>query len=304
MSSILNFDQMFTHLRQLGRIVRIAVVDGIDASTIEALQRALSGGFAKVLFVGKCPDLEEHPTLGLHPDRVVHVPERQGLNAAETAVALIREGEADFLMKGLIHTSELLRAVLHKEHGLLPQGEVLTHIAVSQTQTHGKLLFFTDSAVLPEPNEAQRERQIDYAVAVTKAFGIPTPRIALTHFTEEVSEKFPLTLHYRQLAERARRGEWGNVIVDGPLDVRTSVDPVALAVKGITSPIEGRADVLIFPNLEAGNTFYKTLSFFGSAPIAGILCGAKCPVVVNSRGDDASSKFYSLAFAATVVAQS
>lgn len=303
MSSILNFDQMFARLRESERLVRIAVVDGIDASTIDALHRALVGGFAKIIFVGKCPDFDNYPDFRLHPDRVAHVAEQDGLNASETAVALVRDGEADFLMKGLVHTSELLRAVLHKERGLLPQGEVLTHIAVSQAQTYGKLLFFTDSAVLPEPTDAQRERQVDYAVSVARAFGISTPRIALTHFTEEVSEKFPRTLHYRQIAERARRGEWGEAIIDGPLDVRTSVDPVALAVKGISSPIEGRADVLIFPNLEAGNTFYKTLSFFGSAPIAGMLCGAKCPVVVNSRGDDGNSKFYSLAFAAIVVAQ-
>lgn len=302
MTPILSFEEMFSRLKTAGTKVRVAVVDGIDASTVEALHRAVACGFAAVVFVGKRPDLAGFPAFHTAASLVSYEAPQEGKTAAETAVALIRAGKADFLMKGLLHTSELLRAVLHKEHGLLPAGEVLTHIAVAQTEKYHKLLFFTDSAVIPVPTDEQREQQLVYAIDVAQAFGIVEPRIAMLHFSEEVSEKFPLTLHYRKIVAAQQRGEYGAALIDGPLDLRTAVDPVALAVKGIASPIEGKADVLLFPTLEAGNGFYKTLSYFGGATIAGTLCGTTCPVVVNSRGDDSDSKFYSLALAATVVA--
>lgn len=300
MAAISNFEQLVARLSETGKRQRIAVVDGIDASTINALQRAVASGFASVIFVGKAPELNRYTEFQRFAEHVSLVAPADGMSAAETAVALVRERKADVLMKGLIHTSDLLRAVLNKERGILPKGEILTHIACAQVPAYDKLLFFTDSAVMPLPTDEQRERQVEYAVGVTRAFGIEQPRLSLIHFTEEVSEKFPITAHYRHLVEEAKHGRWGNAIIDGPLDVRTSVDPVALSVKGIDSPIQGRADVLIMPNLETGNAFYKTLSFFGSARIAGTLCGPTCPVILSSRGDDSDSKFFSLAFASLV----
>ena len=204
-------------------------------------------------------------------------------------------------MKGLIHTDNLLRAVLDKEHGLLPQGRVLTHVAVAEVPGFPRLLFYTDAAVIPVPSRGQREEQVRYLDRVCRAFGIDRPRIALVHFTEKASEKFPCTMDYRLLAEASARGEWGGTVIDGPLDVRTAVDPVALATKGIPSPLQGGADALVFPDLEAANAFYKTLSFFARARQAGMLQGTVCPVVVSSRGDDTETKFLSLAAAACTI---
>jgi phosphate acetyltransferase/phosphate butyryltransferase len=217
--------------------------------------------------------------------------------AARTAVQMIREGKADILMKGLINTDTLLHAILDKEHGLLPKGKVLTHLAVVQIPTYNKLLFFSDAAVIPRPSLQQRIEMIWYAIHTCRDFGIKQPRIALIHFSEKVSAKFQNSLDYVNLVELAEAGEFGDVIIDGPLDVKSACEESAADIKGIVSPINGQADVLIFPNIEAGNTFYKTVSLFAKAEMAGLLQGPICPVVLPSRSDSGLSKYYSIAMA-------
>lgn len=300
MNYIQSFEAMVAHLSAGGCRRRIAVTCGYDESTLQAVGRALAGGFAHVLFVGDAERVRSHAALTPFAEHIEYViPESdEPAAAAAAAVRLVREGKADILMKGLISTDVLLRAVLNKEAGLLPPGSVLTHMAVAQVPGRGKLLFFTDSAVIPYPTPEQRAAQVGYAIRMCRAFGLEEPRVALIHCSEHVSEKFPHTLTYAELARRARAGEWGRAIVDGPLDVRTSIDPVALRTKGIDSPIEGCADVLVFPDIEAGNTFYKTVTYLTGSDVAGILCGTTCPVILPSRGDSAADKYYSLAFAA------
>lgn len=302
MKPIANFSELISHLDSSGKRQRVAVISGVDDSTLYALHRALDAGFISVVFVGQVPCLDEHPEFRPFEQYIEFRPAEGEDAAAALAVSLVRSGEADFLMKGLIHTDNLLHAVLHKEKGLLPRGEVLTHVAVAETAAYNKLLFFSDPAVMPVPARKQREAQVRYIIRICHAFGIATPRIALIHFTEKVSEKFPCTIDYQDLAQESRAGRWGTAIIDGPLDVRTSVDPEAMRVKGIDSPIAGRADALVFPDLEAANAFYKTLSFFANAEQAGMLLGTVCPVVVSSRGDDGKSKFFSLAMASVVSA--
>ena len=217
--------------------------------------------------------------------------------AAQEGVALVREGHADVLMKGIINTDNLLRAVLNKEHGLLPQGNVLSHITVAQIPTYNKLLFFSDAAVIPRPTLAQFEAMLKYDLEVCRRLGISEPRVALIHCTEKINEKFPHTLDYAVLKERAASGAYGSMFLDGPMDVKTACDAHSGEVKGISSPVVGHADLLIFPNIESGNTFYKTVSLFGDANMAGMLRGTIAPVVVPSRADSGNSKYYSLALA-------
>ena len=217
--------------------------------------------------------------------------------AARQAVRIVREGGADILMKGIINTDNLLHAILDKEKGLLPKGKVLTHLAVMQIPTYNKLLFFSDAAVIPRPTLQQRIEMIWYAIHTCHSFGIEQPRISLIHCTEKVSAKFPHSLDYVNIVELAEAGEFGNVIIDGPLDVRTSCEQASGNIKGIVSPINGQADVLIFPNIESGNTFYKSVSLFANADMAGLLQGPVCPVVLPSRSDSGLSKYYSMAMA-------
>ena len=210
---------------------------------------------------------------------------------------IVREGGADILMKGIINTDNLLHAILDKEKGLLPKGKILTHLAVMQIPTYDKLLFFSDAAVIPRPTLQQRIEMIWYAICTCRHFGIEQPRVALIHCTEKVSAKFPHSLDYVNIVELAEAGEFGNVIIDGPLDVRTACEQASGDIKGIVSPINGQADVLIFPNIESGNAFYKSVSLFAKAEMAGLLQGPICPVVLPSRSDSGLSKYYSIAMA-------
>ena len=300
MQTIQNFSEMVRHLSASGEKITIAVACGDDESTLQAVTRALASGFARAIFVGDASVPRAYAPMQDYAELVEFVePETaEPAAAAALAVRLVREGRAGILMKGLISTDVLLRAVLNKAEGLLPPGQVLTHLAVAQIPGRDRLLFFTDAAVIPYPTAEQRAAQIGYVASVCRKFGIAQPRISLIHCSEHVSEKFPHTLTYADLSHRASEGEWGPAIVDGPLDVRTSIDPVALHIKGIPSPLEGQADALIFPNIEAGNTFYKTITFLTASDVAGTLCGTTCPVILPSRGDSAQDKYFSLAFAA------
>ncbi len=272
---IRNFEDLRDRQRQCGARHRIAAVCAHDDASREALQRIEQEGIATVVDVN-APQPED---------------------AAAQAVAMIRRGEADVLMKGLIGTDQLLRAVLNKESGLLPPGHVLTHLAVADIARYPKLLFFTDAAVIPYPTHEQRIEQVRYAVRVCHHMGIDEPRIALTHCAEHGGKAFPFVDGYADIIRQAQQGTFGRCLVDGPMDIKTACSPEALAAKRMTSSLEGKADVLIMPDIEAGNTFYKTLSFFADARTAGMLCGAQCPVVLPSRGDDCEAKYNSMLFA-------
>lgn len=298
MQSITSFQQLTAHLQQIRRRRRLAVVCADDASTAGAVARAVSEGFAEAIFVGNPEGVKSHACIeSLPAEHVSYVPCTSHAEAAERAVRLVREGGADVLVKGLLHTETLLHAVLNKEWGILPRGRVLTHIAAAEIPAYSKLLFFTDAAVIPYPTHEQRLQQVAYMARLVRAFGVDEPRLSLVHCAETVNEKFPHTLGYADIKQRASQGEWGRLRIDGPLDLRTSCDPIALKIKGIDSPLEGCSDGLILPDIEAGNVLYKALPLFASARMAGTLQGTTAPVVLPSRGDDLEAKFHSLALA-------
>ena len=294
MEPIRNFDQLTEHLKTLNRRKRIAVVCANDPNTEYAIARALDEGIAEFLMIGDSAILQKYPTLQKYPDYVKTIHIEDPDEAAREAVRIVREGGADILMKGIINTDNLLHAILDKEKGLLPKGKILTHLAVMQIPTYDKLLFFS---VIPRPTLQQRIEMVWYAICTCRRFGIEQPRISLIHCTEKVSAKFPHSLDYVNIVELAEAGEFGNVIIDGPLDVRTSCEQASGDIKGIVSPINGQADVLIFPNIESANAFYKSVSLFAKADMAGLLQGPICPVVLPSRSDSGLSKYYSIAMA-------
>lgn len=277
MTPIRTMNDMTRFLQERGDRKRVAVVCASDAATRYAVEKGREMGFVEPLYVDG-PDRDE---------------------CARRAVAMVRNGEADILMKGLINTDNLLRAILHKDTGILRPGRVLTHIAVAEIPKYDRLLFFTDAAVIPVPTSEQRRQQIDYVNYACHALGISEPRIALIHCAEKVSERiFPYTKDYLAIIAEAQTGRFGRCIIDGPLDLKTSLDQVSLHEKGIHSVIDGRADALIFPDIVAGNVFYKTLTLFAYAKTAGVLQGTTAPCVVSSRSDSPESKYYSLALAA------
>ena len=224
MEPIRSFDQLTSHLKSLNKRKRIAVVCANDPNTEYAIARSLEEGIAEFLMIGDSAILEKYPTLKKYPQyvRTVHIEDPD--EAAREAVRIVREGGADILMKGIINTDNLLHAILDKEKGLLPKGKILTHLAVMQIPTYDKLLFFSDAAVIPRPTLQQRIEMIWYAIHTCRHFGIEQPRISLIHCTEKVSAKFPHSLDYVNIVELAEAGEFGNVIIDGPLDVKTSCE--------------------------------------------------------------------------------
>lgn len=297
MKPIRSFNELTAHLQTIKKRKRIAVVCANDPNTEYAIARALSEGIAEFLMIGDSAILQKYPTLQQYPDLVSAIHIEDSDEAAREAVRIVREGGADILMKGIINTDNLLHAILDKEKGLLPKGKILTHLAVMQIPAYDKLLFFSDAAVIPRPTLQQRIEMIWYAIHTCHHFGIEQPRISLIHCTEKVSAKFPHSLDYVNIVELAEAGEFGNVIIDGPLDVRTSCERASGDIKGIVSPVDGQADVLIFPNIESGNAFYKSVSLFAHAEMAGLLQGPICPVVLPSRSDSGLSKYYSIAMA-------
>ena len=298
MNPIQNFRQLTSYLKSLNHRKRVAVVCPHDPHTEYAVKRALEEGFAEFLLVADKRYVHRAEVIRDEYPSFVKVYEADNMDvAARKAVELIRSGEADVLMKGIINTDNLLKAVLDKEKGLLPKGRVLTHITLAQIPAYPKFIFFSDSAVIPRPTYEQFRAMILYAVSVCHHCGLEEPRVALIHCSEKVNEKFPHTLDYVKLKADAVDGVFGQMQLDGPMDVKTACDLHSGDIKGLSSPVVGNADVLIFPNIESGNTFYKAVSLFARADMAGILQGTVCPVVVTSRSDSSLSKYYSLALA-------
>lgn len=295
---IRSFEDLVNSLHHSGSKKRVAVVCPADGHTEYVVKRSLQEGIADFLFVnsGKCkPEFEE--LFKVYPENIKIYETESPDDAAQKAVELVRNGDADVLMKGTINTDNLLRAVLNKEHGLLESGRVLSHISVAQIPSYGKFIVFTDAAVIPAPTLEQFDSMLRYAIGVCRNMGVECPKVALLHCTEKVSGKFPHTLSYMELIKRAEEGAYGDVCISGPMDVKTACDAESGKVKGISSPVVGDADILIFPNIESGNVFYKTITLFGKADIAGMLSGTTAPVVVASRADSNESKYYSLALA-------
>ena len=299
METIRSFEDMVVHLAQRGGRKRVAIVWAADQYSQESVIRALQVGFIDAIFVGCQKEVEGNPRLMKYENHIEFVEAADRDEAARISVRMVREGKADILMKGLINTDNLLHVVLDKETGILPRGNVLTHITASQLPEYDKMLFFTDSAVIPYPTQEQRIQQIRYMVYVCHALGIEEPKISLIHCTEKVNEKyFPFTLGYKEIINMAENGDFGRCIIDGPLDLKTSVSPESMRIKGINSPIGGEADALIFPDIEAANVFYKSITLFLGVETAGVLQGTMAPVVLPSRSDSKLCKFYSLALAA------
>ena len=298
MNTIKNFDELLAHLKENNVKKRVAVVWAADEKTPAACAQALEAGFIEAIFVGCEEKLKANEALKPFAASMSFVDATDADDAAAKAVALVREDKADVLMKGLINTDNLLRAVLNKETGILPKGNVLTHAAVASIPSYHKFLIFTDAAVIPYPNREQRVEMVKYMSNVARNFGIEVPKVALIHCTEKVNGKhFPFTEDYPVIIDMANKGELGKCIVDGPLDAKCACSLHAMEAKGLTSPLQGDSDVLIMPDIEAGNVFYKAITAFTDTKLAVGLQGTSCPVTLTSRSDSAETKYNSLAMA-------
>ena len=281
----------------------MAVANAVDSHTLDAVLRSVDLGIIEAFLIGDVASIES-PHLfedhNLSPFiHIIDIPEVQ--EATLEAVRMVRLGEADILMKGLVNTDVLLRAILDKEKGLLPPGKVLTFNAAMEIPTYHKLIFFSDPVVIPSPDLVQRTAMIKYSIEMAKKFGIPKPKIALIHATEVANPKIRYMQDYLDIMQMWRNGEFGDVIMDGPLDIFLALDKERGAIKNVPTPVLGDADILIFPNFECANCFYKGLSLFAGAEMGGLLQGTTKPVVLTSRSESIDSKFYSIAMACVIV---
>ena len=294
------FDQIFEELRGRGSKKRMVAAWGVDSHTVAAAGKAVEAGLADVTLVGDealiakaC--LEEGIDASVFT--IVHNPDE--MSSVSQAVQMIREGQGDFLMKGLCSTDKFLRAILNKETGLLPPKGTLTHCGVLEIPQYHKLLFVGDVAVIPAPDFKQKQVIMDYLVKTAKAVGVETPKVAVIAATEQVLPSQPATIEAAMLAKMADRGQVKGCIVDGPLALDVAIDQESVEIKGLVSPVAGDADCLLFPNIESGNVFYKVNSkLVPDVRQAGILVGAKVPCVLSSRADSIDTKLNSIASAA------
>ena len=209
---------------------------------------------------------------------------------------LVREGEGDLLMKGLCSTDKFLRAILHKENGLLPPKGLLCHVGVLENPRYHKLIFMGDMAVIPLPDFRQKVQITGHIAAVARSFGIERPKIAFIAATEQMLDTMPACMDGAMLAKMCDRGQIRGCIGDGPLAIDVALDRESAAIKQLDSPVAGDADGLLFPNLESSNVFWKTNSKLADGvQQAGMLVGAKVPCVLASRADDMQTKLNSIA---------
>lgn len=298
MVAIDDFKHIINTLKAQNRPRRLAIAWAEDEITRNAVAQALAAGIVTPTFVGCRQQVEADEVLKPYADKIEIIDAADGDDAAAKAVELVRQGKADVIMKGMINTDNLLRAVLNKEHGILTKGTVMTHITAIEIPSHDKIILFTDAAVIPYPTPDQLRAQVKYIVDLAHRLGVEEPKVALIHCSEKVDAKhFPHTQAYVDICEMARNGEFGRCIVDGPYDVKVACNTAAMKKKHIESPVNGQADALVFPDIQAGNVFYKTLTLWAGANTGGVVVGPQVPLVVPSRGDSPVSKFNSIALA-------
>lgn len=295
MTAITKLDDLLAGLRGAPP-KRLAVAAGHDPHTLEAAMRAAGEGIALVTLVADARRLAEMAKdLGPLPAGVTVIDEPDPLLAARRAVALVRGGQADVLMKGLVPTSDYMKCILDRETGLLPPGRVLSHVTVLEMPALPRLLFVADVAIIPQPDVATKLQIIEYCLHAARSFGIVRPRVALVTATEKVSAKMPATVEADEIRRLAADGRFGDAIIDGPLALDVALSPEACRIKELDSPVGGLADILVFPNIEAGNVFYKAVTHLAGARVAAAVVGTTAPCVLTSRADNEESKLFSIA---------
>jgi len=226
--------------------------------------------------------------------RMMTIHEPDVRTAAKKAMELVAMGHAQLAMKGKVETGDFLRAALDRETGLR-LGKLLTHVGIFEIPDFDRLLFVSDAGVVVAPTIEQKIEIVRNAIEVAQALGIEQPKVAILAATEMVNPKIPNTLDAANLSKMAERGQIKGGIVDGPLALDNAISSESSEIKGITSPVAGHADILILPDIEAGNVLAKAITYFAHGRMAGVVVGARCPLIVASRSDPHETKLVSMA---------
>lgn len=293
---IKNFDEVIERVKANG-IKKVAVAVAQDEPVLEAIRDAKKMGIADAVLVGDRAKIEEvAKQIDLDLSQFEVVDEANVALAAKKAVELVSSGKADMVMKGLVDTATFLKAVLDKEKGLRT-GKVLSHVAVFDIPALQRIILLTDAAMNIAPDLMTKKQILENAVGIAKGIGIEIPKVAVVAAVEVVNPDMQPTLDAAVLSKMNDRGQIKGCIVDGPFAIDNAISEEAAAHKGINSPVAGKADIILVPNIETGNVMYKTLTYTASAKNGGILAGAAAPVILTSRADSHESKMYSIALA-------
>lgn len=279
---------------------KIAVAFAQDEDVLKAVKEAVNEKICEPILIGdkeKIIDISKEINFDLSNTEIID--EKDGTLACRKAVSLVSSGKAQIVMKGLIDTSIILKAVLDKEIGLRT-GNVLSHAAVFSVDTYHKFFIVTDAAMSIAPTADEKRQIIENAVSISRALGAKVPKVAVICAKEKVNPKMQATLDAAELVEMQKNGKMEGCIVEGPYALDNAISKEAAELKGIKGEAAGDADILLMPDIEAGNILYKALTYLANADNAGIILGAKAPIVLTSRADSDKAKLNSIALSVLV----
>ncbi|WP_036221212.1 bifunctional enoyl-CoA hydratase/phosphate acetyltransferase [Mesoaciditoga lauensis] len=291
-----NFSEMFDAIRK-SPTRKIVLVGAEDLEGIKAVNEAAENGIVDAILVGKGKEVEDNlKKLGISGKfEIVNADDSQ--QAAETGVKLVSNGKADLLMKGLIKTSILLKAVLNPEWGLR-SGKLLSHLVIAEAKDYDRFIGITDGGMIIRPTFEQKVEIIKNAVGFFHKMGNDNPKVACIAAVEVVNPDMPETVEAAQLAAMWKRKQITGCVIDGPLGFDNAIDPRAAKVKHVEGEVAGNADILLVPDIHSGNFLGKSMDYCAHYTIGGIVLGAKAPIVIVSRADEAKAKLASIALGA------
>ena len=294
-----DFERMILSMRP-AHIRTIALAGATDPNALGAVVRAHKMGFVNALLCGDATaitDIANKNDLDISDFEIIDCAD--DLSVASTAVELVRDGRADILMKGLVHTADILRAVLNRETGIRGDG-ILSHVSVLYSPSRNRRLFLTDIAMVMYPDLEKKVGLVKNAVSFAHHMGVACPRVAPLCAVETLNPAMQATIDADALQKMNANGELGDCIISGPISFDIAVSSAAAVVKGYDGTIRGDADILLFDNIEAGNNTIKAMVQFGDWVFGGVIIGARAPIVLNSRSDSDLSKLFSIACACTM----
>lgn len=298
---IKSFNEIITKEKNLPFRKKMVIAAAGEEHTLQAALHARKEGVVRPILVGDKAEIERILIeLGecIPEEDVYDVPDAK--EAAVKAVQLIREGKGDFLMKGYLDTSVILKEVVNKEHGLGKSG-VMSHFTMFEIPTYHKLLVAVDGGMVTYPTLEQKKSIIENTVGVLRAYGYENPKVGILACVEKVNPKMPETIEADAIYQMNVKGELTDCVVAGPISYDCAMDAEVAKLKKYNSPVAGNVDILVAPNIHAGNIMGKMLTITCKAKMAGFIVGAKCPIVLTSRGSSAEEKYLSIVMSASAV---
>lgn len=276
---------------------KIAVAAAQDKDVLEAIKASYENGLIEPVLIGDKNAIEEiAKDIQFNLENIEIIDEKDITQAARIATELVSSGKASILMKGLVDTSIIMKAVLDHDIGLRTDS-IISHVAVFEVPTYHKIFMITDAAMIIAPTLEQKKQIAENAISLAHSLGIEMPKVAVIAAKEKVSAKMEATVHAKELTNMNKRGEIRGALVEGPLALDNAISKESARIKGIDSVVAGDADILLMPDIEAGNVLYKALSFLANAESAGLIVGTKNPIVLTSRADSAEAKLNSIVLA-------